>query len=161
MAKYCFTNFAKCKVEPPMPNSSTVAVRPPTISITPSRSARHGEVIHGLLGSWLCGLHCARSFGASSRTIGRRVALKTGNERSASNSKLITSFRTFGFMRQVCGFEFTGAQLFDLRWVNLQRAVTTHFLASSSARYPRTCVPCCENLPKFAKGKNTRKYTRE
>ena len=42
---------------------------------------------------------------------------------------------------------------FDLRWVNLQRAVTTHFLASSSARYPRTCVPCCENLPKFAQGK--------
>lgn len=25
-------------------------------------------------------------------------------------------------------------------------------LASSSARYPRTCVPCCENLPKFAQG---------
>ena len=143
MAKYCFTNFAKCKVEPPMPNSSTVAVVPNHFNHAFEKcSTRRGH-------PWVTGILVVRtplrkelrSFVTNHRPKG---GAKTGNERSASNSKLITSFRTFGFMRQVCGFEFTGAQLFDLRWVNLQRAVTTHFLASSSARYPRTCVPCCE-----------------
>ncbi|OUS41637.1 hypothetical protein BE221DRAFT_65020, partial [Ostreococcus tauri] len=28
-----------------------------------------------------------------------------------------------------------------------------HVLAASSARYPRTHVACCENLPKFVQGK--------
>ena len=28
-----------------------------------------------------------------------------------------------------------------------------HVLAASSARYPRTRVACCENLPKFVRGK--------
>ncbi|OUS41892.1 hypothetical protein BE221DRAFT_63212 [Ostreococcus tauri] len=35
----------------------------------------------------------------------------------------------------------------------LQLFIATHVLAASSARYPRTRVACCENLPKFVQGK--------
>ncbi|OUS41922.1 hypothetical protein BE221DRAFT_63655 [Ostreococcus tauri] len=35
----------------------------------------------------------------------------------------------------------------------LQLFIATHVLAASSARYPRTHVACCENLPKFVQGK--------
>ena len=35
----------------------------------------------------------------------------------------------------------------------LQLFIATHVFAASPARYPRTHVACCENLPKFVQGK--------
>ncbi|OUS41977.1 hypothetical protein BE221DRAFT_63258, partial [Ostreococcus tauri] len=35
----------------------------------------------------------------------------------------------------------------------LRVATATRVFAASSARYPRTHVGCCENLPKFVQGK--------